>query len=349
MASSRLHKILHWEYWPLLMFYIPNIPYAFVHGLFARNLVFYTAVNPGIENSGIGSESKYQTLQLLPKEYIPRSVFHAKNSASEDTLRALKKERIRYPLIIKPDVGFRGLLVKKIENENELIQYLEKYPVNFIIQEFLTEEFECGIFYYRIPNENQGKVTSITLKEFLSIKGDGKSTIKELVLTDPRAFLYYDYIKNDPLISWNNIPGKDEKLKLSSIGNHSKGTQFINGNHLITEKLEKSINRLNHQVKGWYYGRLDVKYSSLEELYNGKFKVLELNGILAEPTHIYDARKTSYWGALKTIRKHWKQLYKIARYNHDKEQVPYRKTFPFIKEMLDLKAYSNRLKKIAKH
>lgn len=331
------------------MFYIPNIPYAFVHGLFARNLVFYTAVNPGIENSGIGSESKYETLQLLPKEYIPRSVFHAKNSDSEDTLTALKKERIQYPLIIKPDVGFRGLLVKKIENQNELIQYLEKYPINFIIQEFLTEEFECGIFYYRIPNENQGKVTSITLKEFLNIKGDGKSTIKELVLNDSRAFLYYDYIKNDPLISWNNIPAKDEKLKLSSIGNHSKGTQFINGNHLITEKLEKSLDRLNHQVKGWYYGRLDVKYSSLEELYNGKFKVLELNGILAEPTHIYDARKTSYWGALKTIRKHWKQLYKIARYNHDKEQVPYRKTFPFIIEMLDLKAYSNRLKKIAKH
>lgn len=330
------------------MFYIPNIPYAFVHGLVARNLVFYTAVNPGIKNSGIGSESKFKTLQLLPKEYIPKSVLHKENDSIVETISRISKEKITYPLITKPDVGFRGLLVKKIENEQDLIQYLQKYKIDFIIQEFLTEAFECGIFYYRHPDQQKGKVTSITLKEFLSITGDGNSSIKDLVLNDKRAFLYYDYIKDDPLIDWDSIPGKNEKLKLSSIGNHSKGTQFINGNHLITKKLEESLDALNHQTKGWYYGRLDVKYDSLEELYKGKFKVLELNGILAEPTHIYDASKSTYWGALKTIRKHWKQLYKIARYNHDKDNVPYRKTFPFIKEMLALKAYSNRLKKIAK-
>ena len=348
MASSRLHKILHWEHWPLLMFYIPNIPYAFIHGLFAKNFVFYTAVNPGIKNSGIGSESKYKTLQLLPKEYIPKSVLHKESDLIEKTLDSIQQEDINYPLIVKPDIGFRGLLVKKIENEQELIEYLEKYKIDFIIQEFLVEPHECGIFYYRHPNQEKGKVTSITLKEFLSITGDGKSTIKELVLKDKRAFLYYDYIKDDPLISWNDIPNEDIVLKLSSIGNHSKGTRFINGNHLITQELEKSMDNLNHRVKGWCYGRLDVKYTSLEELYKGNFKILELNGILAEPTHIYDANKTSYWGALKTIRKHWKQLYKIARYNHESEDVPYRKTVPFLKEMFALKAYSNRLKKIAK-
>jgi len=330
------------------MFYIPNIPYAFVHGLFARNLVFYTAVNPGIKNSGIGSESKYETLQLLPKEYIPKSVLHRESDSIEKTLKSIQEEKIEYPIIVKPDVGFRGLLVKKIENENELITYLKKYNFDFIIQEFLKEPYECGIFYYRHPNQEKGKVTSITLKEFLNITGDGISTIKELVLQDKRAFLYYNYIKDDPLISWDEIPNEDVVLKLSSIGNHSKGTRFINGNHLITKELENSMDRLNHRVKGWCYGRLDVKYASLEELYKGKFKILELNGILAEPTHIYDASKSSYWGALKTIRKHWKQLYKIARYNHDNENVPYRKTVPFLREMFALKAYSNRLKKIAK-
>ena len=212
------------------MFYIPNIPYAFVHGLAARNLVFYTAVNPGIKNSGIGSESKYATLQLLPKEYIPKSVFHGEHDAIEKTLKSISKEKIDYPIIVKPDVGFRGLLVKKLENQSDLVDYLEKYKIDFIIQEFLEHEFECGIFYYRQPNEDSGKVTSITLKEFLKVTGDGISTIKELVLNDKRAFLYYDYIKNDPLIPWEEIPEKGKSLKLSSIGNHSKGTRFINGN-----------------------------------------------------------------------------------------------------------------------
>tara|TARA_B100001059_G_C17651660_1_gene484795 strand:- start:225 stop:578 length:354 start_codon:yes stop_codon:yes gene_type:complete len=116
---------------------------------------------------------------------------------------------------------------------------------------------------------------------------------------------------------------------------------------LITKELEKSLDTLNRKVNGWFYGRLDVKYHSLEDLNQGKFKVLELNGILAEPTHIYDAFHSTYWQALKTIRTHWKQLYKIARYNYDRQKVEYRKTFPFIREMLALKAYSNRLKKLS--
>jgi hypothetical protein len=262
--------------------------------LAARNLVFYTAVNPGILNSGIGSESKFTTLQLLPKEYIPKSVLHKETSAIADTLKGIEAQGISYPMIVKPDIGFRGLLVKKIEDEQSLVNYLKKYPVDFIIQEFLTHEYECGVFYYRHPNEEKGT-----------------------------------------------------SLKLSSIGNHSKGTRFINGNHLINKELEESLNKLNHQVEGWFYGRLDVKYNSLEELNQGKFKILELNGILAEPTHIYDATKMSYWKALKTIRTHWKQLYKIARYNHKHHDVAYRKMVPFLKEMFALKAYSNRLKKLS--
>jgi hypothetical protein len=329
------------------MFYIPNIPYAFVHGLIARNLIFYTAVNPGIRNSGIGAESKHEILNLLPKEYVPKSVLHRKDDTIENTLTELQNSKISYPMIVKPDIGFRGLLVKKVENKQELIQYLKKYPIDIIIQEFLTHEFECGIFYYRHPQEKSGKVSSITLKEFLTIIGNGKSTTKELVQSDDRAFLYYDLIKDDPLIDWELVLEKDQSLKLSSIGNHSKGTRFISGNHLINEELEKSMDVLNHQVDGWFYGRLDIKYHSLEELYQGKFKVLELNGILAEPTHIYDASKITYWKALKTIRTHWKQLYKIARYNHDYQNVSYRKTFPFIREMLALKAYSNRLKRLS--
>lgn len=348
MANNKLHKLFHWEHWPLLMFYIPNIPYAFFHGLKIRNLVFYTAVNPGIKDSGIGSESKYETLKLLPERYIPKSVFHSQDQNIEFTIQRIADEGILFPMIVKPDQGFRGLLVKKIENVNELKTYLTKYPVSFIIQEFLTHENECGIFYYRHPNEENGKVTSITLKEFLSVQGDGVSTLRELVKNDERAFLYYNLLQGNSTLNWELVLKEGESKKLSAIGNHSKGTRFINGNHLINKELETSLDILNHQTNGWYYGRLDVKYNTLEELNNGDFKVLELNGILAEPTHIYDASKMTYLKALKTIRTHWKQLYRIAHYNHKHQGVPFRKTIPFVKEMLSLKAYTNRLKKLSK-
>ena len=97
--KNRFHKLFHWEYWPLLMFYIPNIPYAIFHGIKIRSLVFYTGVNPGIQNSGIGSESKHATLKLLPEEYLPKAVFHSKNQTIEATIAEIKKEEIFFLLL----------------------------------------------------------------------------------------------------------------------------------------------------------------------------------------------------------------------------------------------------------
>ena len=346
-TKNNISNILNWEYWPTSMFYIPNIPFALYHAMKARHLVFFTAVNPSIENSGIGTESKFQTLNLIPEKYLPKTVFHKANSKLEVTLTKIQQEAILYPLIAKPDIGFKGLLVKKIASEKELIAYLEKYPIDLIIQEFLTESNECGIFYHRLPNEEKGKITSITLKEFLHIVGDGKHTLKELILLDKRAKNYYELLQNNLPIPLDTILDTKEKIKLSDIGNHCKGTQFINGNHLISKKLESVLDNLNKQVDGWFYGRLDIKYNSFEDLENDHFKILELNGILAEPTHIYDAEKMTYFQALREIRTHWKQLYKIARINHDVNKIPYRSTFGLIKEVNELKKYTKNISKLS--
>ena len=239
-------------------------------------------------------------------------------------------------------------MVKKINSENELIHYLEKYPLDILVQEFLTEKKECGIFYLRFPDNQSGKITSITLKDFLHIIGDGKHTLEELVLLDKRAKNYLEIVKSNSSIPLDTVIKKDEKVQLSDIGNHSKGTQFINGNHLISEKLEETITDLNKQINGWFYGRIDVKYNTFEDLENGNFKILELNGILAEPTHIYDASKINYLQALKEMRVHWKQLYKIARINHDEKNIPYRSTSSLLTDVQKLKKYTKNIKKLTK-
>lgn len=330
------------------MFYIPNIPFAFYHAVKAKSLAFYTATNPSIENSGIGTESKYKTLQLFPEKYLPKTVFHKANSTIKITLKNITKEKISYPLIVKPDIGFRGLLVKKIKSENELINYLEKYPIDILIQEFLTEENECGIFYHRLPNEKKGKITSITLKEFLHVIGNGSSTLEQLINNNKRAKVYLKLVKEDTSIDLKKVIKKGEIIKLSAIGNHSKGTRFINGNHLITKELEETFDTLNNQIQGWYYGRLDIKYNTFNDVVNSNFKILELNGILAEPTHIYDKKKNSYFSALSEIRKHWRQLNKIARYNHDTNNIPYRATKDLISDVKSLKKYTQQISKLNK-
>ena len=346
MKNNFLHKLFHWEYWPSYTLYWPNVPFALYNALKAKSLTFITAVNPGILNSGMGTESKFETIKIIPSEYLAETIFHEANSSIKKTIDNFNKSTLEFPVIVKPDVGFRGLLVEKVNSEVELIHFLKKYPVDILIQEFLSEENECGIFYYRYPNEEIGKITSITLKEFSHVFGDGKSTIKELIVKDKRAKLYLDIIKKNNQIDLDFVPEKNKKVNLSVIGNHSKGTKFINGNHLINSKLENSINILNSKIKGWFYGRLDIKFNSFEDLENGEFKILEINGILAEPTHIYDSSKTNYYQAVKEINNHWKKLCKIAKINHDLYGVKYANRKEIIKDLKALKKYTKTLSKL---
>ncbi len=327
------------------MFYIPNLPYAFYLALKAKHVTFFTAANPGIKSAGNGTESKFESLQLIPKKYRPKSVLIQPKTAFDIVAKNIENAAIQYPVIAKPDIGFRGLLVQKLATPNELKAYLKKHPIAIIVQEFVSYENECGIFYTRQANQEKGSITSITLKKFLTVKGDGISSVRELILGDERAKLYIDLITENKEINLNSIPKKEEVIRLSVIGNHSKGTQFINGNKLISEKLQNTFDSINKNINGWYYGRLDIKYHTFQELEAGeKIKILEINGIIAEPTHIYDSHTSTYFRALKDIRLHWRFLYNVSTTNHNVLKTPYKSPVEFTKELLDLKKYLTILK-----
>lgn len=278
-------KFKHWEFWPSYMFYLPNIPYAAYLALRAQNLVFFSATNPAIIHSGNGSESKFSSVELIPTAFKPVSTFIEAKNDIQNTLHKIQENKLEFPLIIKPDIGFRGLLVKKIQTEIELADYLTKYQnVNLIIQEFVDYKNECGIFYHRIPNEIKGEITSITLKKYLTITGNGISTLKQLIENDERAKLYLPLLYELHKKNFALVLEMNEKFILNVIGNHSKGTQFINGNHLISPELETALDTVIKQIPGFYYGRLDIKYNNFEDLIALKnFKIIEINGIISEP------------------------------------------------------------------
>ena len=339
-------KFTNWEYWPSYMFYVPVVPYALYLAIKSRSFGFFSAVNPAIEGSGNGLESKYKTVQLVPKKYSPETIFVKKGETIEDVLPKILIHHIKFPLIIKPDIGFRGLLVKKINSEEELSAYIKKYnSINLIVQELIDYNNECGIFYYKIPGENKGSITSITLKKYLTVVGDGKSTLLELIKNDKRAKVYIQLISELNKDKLATVPSESEEIILNIIGNHSKGTQFINGNHLISEELIEILDDLSSNIEGWHYGRVDIKYKSFNELLKGQnFKIIEINGIISEPTHIYDASSVSYLSALKAIKDHWKLAYIIGVHNHKSNNIPYTN----LKYLINLYSnYKKYLKKVS--
>jgi hypothetical protein len=300
-----------------MLFYGPYL------ALRPKHICFFTPANPGLEGGGMCMESKYHTLEMFPDELRPESIFVPDGMTKDEIKAALDQTSLEYPLIVKPNVGFRGLLVKKVDNFEQLNDYIQQYPIDFLIQEFLQYPEEIGVFYVRMPDEDKGEIISLTLKEFLHVIGDGKSTVEDLVAQNPRALLQMERLQETHAEVLSSVPPVGKKINLGVVGNHSKGTLFINGNDQIDETLTDVFDQLARHVDGFYYGRFDMKCQSLDDLRQGKnFKIIELNGVFSEPTHIYDSSRMSYFEALRTITRHWKIVQEISFRNVQKGVTP---------------------------
>ena len=182
-------KLFNWEYWSFNVLYAPLYPYWFWLCLKARALFYINAANPGIRNGGFLMESKKEIYDILPEGTYPTTLFFPAGTNAETVLKTITNERLDFPLIGKPDIGMRGMSVQKLETVLEVKDYVEQANFDFLIQAYIHFEEEVGIFYYRIPGEEKGKITGIVGKEFLTVTGDGVSTIDQLLQLDPRYIL----------------------------------------------------------------------------------------------------------------------------------------------------------------
>ena len=271
-------------------------------------------------------ESKKEIYDIIPSQYYPKTILIKAKSSKEEIVSLAKHAVLSFPLIGKPDIGMRGLSVKKLENENDILEYARVSKVDFLLQEFIPFEQEVGIFYYRYPNEAKGHLSGIVGKEFLSVIGDGVSTIETLLTKDKRYILQLPTLQKAYEEKLSEVLEKGEKFLLVPYGNHARGAKFIDLSYLIDEQLTNTIDRVCKQIDGFYFGRMDVRYNSWEELKQGKsFSIIELNGSGSEPTHIYDPGHSVFW-AWKEIIKHWRILYRISKMNHHLQKTPYMTT-----------------------
>ncbi|MEM8895233.1 MAG: hypothetical protein AAGC88_11695 [Bacteroidota bacterium] len=285
---TRSRSWFQWEYWPFNLLYAPILPYWIWLSLKTRSFFFFTSANPGIEFGGMLGESKEKILRSLAPEHIPVTVKLSKGINASEVEQIMQSAGLTYPVILKPDIGERGWGVEKIDDLKSLEAYLTKEVPSLLLQEFVDLSLELGVFYHRMPGKSKGKVTSIVKKQFLKVIGDGKSTVRILMEQDDRAKRYIKDFEVRSDIPLDNIPAFGENVALMPIGNHSRGTAFLNANDQIDENLNKVFDQVSDAMEGFYFGRFDLRCSSFEELKQGQnFKIMELNGAGAEPGHIY--------------------------------------------------------------
>ncbi len=311
-------RLFHWEYWPSYIVYLPLYAYYVWLTIKARSPFFFSASNPGIVTGGFMGESKIEIFNTIPDHLKPITLLIKPGTPLDSVQKILHENKLTYPIICKPDRGEKGFQVAKIHDQGELELYILKNKVDYIIQPFCDFKMELGIFYRRYPWEEKGKVFSVVKKEFLHIKGNGKSTLRELMSNNNRAVLQWGKLEAKFGNRMDEVLREEEELELEPIGNHARGTKFINGNSMIDTRLNEVFDKITDQIPGIYFCRYDLRTTHEEDLKEGKnIFIVELNGCGAEPAHIYDPdyKLVHAW---RDLINQWRMVYKISTYNHAK-------------------------------
>ncbi len=310
------YKITHWETWHYLAKYIPIAPVWLWYCLKARSFWFFTPSNPTLTFGGFEGETKKEMYQQLPPGSYPESIFIQHASTFDTVSHSLGQSSIVFPFAVKPDAGMMGFMFRKITNIDELREYHNKMPADYIIQQLINFPLEVSVFYYRFPGTVTGVITGFIKKEFLQVTGDGKSTLAALIDNYPRANFRLGEIKSKHSDNLHIVIPAGIPYILSYALNLSRGGKLISLEHEKDDKLLKVFDDISLYTQKFYYGRYDIKCASIESLKMGKgFSILEYNGCGAEPHHIY-GNGNNLLQAYKIVLTHWKVLSQIAAINN---------------------------------
>jgi len=318
LLYSRIKRVTRWEYWPPWVFYPPVIAFLLWKMIRCRAMTILTAVNPCMPESGLVYESKAQILTHLEKHGSPvgRFCVISREQALETKIACLEDFKtthgVDYPLVLKADVGQRGEGVSIVKSEKQAREILASQKQDLILQEFLSGR-EYGVFYYRYPKERSGQIFSVTDKLFVSVKGDGVSTLEKLILSDERAVGMARFYLESHRDQLDQIVPEDSEYPLTELGTHCRGALFLEGSQLITADLERAIDDISRGVEGFHFGRYDVRAPSESDLKKGKdIRIIELNGLTSESTNIYDPIHGLGF-AYRTLFKQYEIAFEIAR------------------------------------
>jgi hypothetical protein len=320
MLVSWRVRLTHWEYWPPWVTYVPVAAYALWLILKYRSVTAFTAANPAIVASGFNGESKIDILRGLgaSRDRVARSGLidralsvDAKIARAEQVMRA---HTLDLPVVLKPNEGQRGAGVVVARTRPELIAYLQHSCGDVIVQEYVPG-LEFGVFYVRRPSESRGRILSITDKRLPAVVGDGQRTLEQLILTDRRTLGMARFHLRRHADAHLEIPARGQIVSLGDCGSHCRGATFLDARSRVTPELERAFDDVARAYDGFYFGRFDVRVPSVEAFAAGRgFKILELNGVTSEATHIYDP-DVSVLDAYRALFEQWRLAFEIGAEN----------------------------------
>ncbi len=261
-----------------------------------RSVTLPSAANPAITSGGLVGEGKLEYFSgmgpLALEATAPYCAVSTHQPPSDSELRRLMCDAgVHFPVMAKPDLGLCGYGVRKLRSCGELQAYLASFPANetVVVQQFLHQDGEAGIFYVREPGEAKGRLTGLALRHFPQVIGDGHRCLAQLIEQDPRAWRLLKSPQHECTHDPARIPAMGEIVRLASIGSTRVGSLYLDGVAHITPQLTHAIDAIAQDMPNFHFGRFDVRFDNLKDLSAGKgFTIMEVNGAGSEAIQAWD-------------------------------------------------------------
>ncbi|NIA72174.1 hypothetical protein HBA54_26645 [Pelagibius litoralis] len=318
---------------PTLLFYFPVLLHCLRLALRHGGFTLPSVANPNIVCGGFRGESKMSYLSQIPphqQHWVAPSLRLVATPARKGASggRHLEQEiaqaGLRFPLVVKPDIGSQGYGVRLLRSPAALDDYLDHFPSGegFILQRYIDWEGEAGVHYLRKPGEARGRIFSLGFRCFPHVLGDGRSRLCTLIEADPRTRRMARRHCRAVAAQLQRVPAKGEMVRLSLLGGVRTGGLYYDGSAYVTAALVARFDEIARAMPDFHFGRFDVRFKSVEALGRGEdFQIMEVNGASAEAIHIWDPEH-SIAETYRVLFEQFRLLYEIGAQNRDRGYRP---------------------------
>lgn len=296
-SVARSEKVGAFERLPKWLNLIPMLLQWAWLGLRYGSITLPSSANPHITAGGLVGDTKseyFECMGPLARARVAPFVMlrpHGRSSSS-DALAVLRRSGLDFPVVAKPDLGWCGYGVWRIDNSQALEAYLAAFPhgASLMLQAYLDDPGEAGIFYVRHPQQSHGRLLGILLRHYPQVIGDGASTVAQLVGADARLRRTTGNAEHECDYRGAYVPAMAEVVRLSLIASTRVGGRYEDGSDCATPELTAAIETIAQDMPQFHVGRFDVRYRTLQDLRCGRFTIMEVNGAGSEAVHAWDPK-----------------------------------------------------------
>ncbi|MEO6137497.1 MAG: hypothetical protein ABIP11_02380 [Luteimonas sp.] len=287
-----------------------------------------SSANPGITSGGLVGDGKLEYFkamgpfaQAMTADFI--AVERSAGLPASTVLSRMCDADLGFPLVAKPDIGWCGYGVRLLGSQDDLDDYITRFPEGetFLLQRYLPDPGEAGLFYMRHPDEASGELIGILLRHYPSVTGNGMDSIADLIARDARlrrtTTSPQHECRYDPL----RIPVAGEVVRLSTVASTRVGGAYEDGTAFATPALLARVDAIARDMGEFLVGRFDVRYRTLEGLQAGEFIIMEVNGAGSEAVHAWDPRY-SIRDVYRIVFAKQRELFRISAANRSRGRQP---------------------------